>query len=75
MRREELGDLAPEARAARDGESEPPAQRRVNLREDKAVGQSALEVEPAQEGLSHLRELRGSPSDTHRPPDHPTLRR
>jgi len=52
-----------------------PAQRRVNLREDKAVGQSELEVEPAREGLSRLRELRGSPSDTHRPPDHPTLRR
>jgi hypothetical protein len=36
---EELGDLAPEGHAARDGESEPPAQPRVNLREDEAVGQ------------------------------------
>src|SRR2546430_11658829 len=53
--RSELRDVTRQGRAARDRPLEPPAERRVELAEDKLVGELALQLEPRRDRLAELK--------------------
>ena len=55
---EELGDLLGERRAARDRDAEPAAEPRLDLREDKPVGEAVLQRETARDRLARAGAVR-----------------
>src|SRR5207248_4321902 len=71
---EELGDLLPERRAARDRDPEPPAEPLADLRVDQPVGEAVLERERGRDGLSSLTTRADLPADGQGPEHDPPLR-
>src|SRR5213079_2471213 len=64
---EELRDVTRQGRAARDRPLEPPAECRVELAEDKLVGELALQLEPRRDRLAALLVAAHVAADAHRP--------
>src|SRR5216684_1137937 len=65
----ELGDVAREGRATRDGEPQATAQSRVHLREHELVGDRVLHAQPGRHGSSGLLEARDLLAHADGPPE------
>src|SRR5438132_417118 len=66
---EELGDVAREGRATRDGEPQAAAESCVHLREHQLVGDGVLHAQPGGDGAPRLLEPGDLLAHAHRPPE------